>query len=553
MSSASLRLRSGRFVFAAAASLMTACSSSDDLSESAKAPPVVDTTTPPASSSPIVLEWKPCARAPTSGKSDAECALVDLPRDHASPDGPRLRVAAKRVVPKGPVRAQVFLVDGGPGGSAVNAFAALGKQLLARGDVAVYAVDHRGMGGSTPLDCVEQQRATSEGGESITEEEWAPCIEELRAREKDNLPFLTTTQSMEDVAWMIERTRTPGVPVMVYGGSYGTYATIRYMKLHPEQADGIILEGISPPGRNFDPYDVEMDGAARELFARCSSDASCRAHFTDDPWRLAGEVVNSFDRGHCPKLGLDGDGARTFLGNFTFYSPLRDYLPMLVYRLQRCEPRDIEVLVHFYETYARLSGSVGKALLGNESRGALAFQDGRHVTDGAFFHVAISEMWHTTSPPPPASQVLADWRKLTMSTGLTLRIAKLQPAWPAYARGPEVDDVLPKFDRPMLMLQGALDAATAVAPARLLRDAYRAPGQTWAEFPNGAHQIVSATPTADGQDCGRSLLYGFVDSFAGNPRSALDTSCARDAAPLHFDGTPENNPPLLGVADAWDD
>lgn len=544
MSSASLRSRSGRFVFAAATSLITACSSSDDLSVSAKAPPVVDTTTPPASSSPIVLDWKPCARAPTSGKSDAECALVDLPRDHASPEGPRLRIAAKRVVPARPLRAQVFLVDGGPGGSAVNAFVALGKQLLDRGDVAVYAVDHRGMGGSTPLDCLEQQRATSEGGASITDEEWAPCIAELRSREKENLPYLSTTQSMEDVAWMIERTRTPGVPVIVYGGSYGTYATIRYMKLHPEQADGIILEGISPPGRNFDPYDIEMDGAARELFARCTTDASCRAHFTEDPWKVAGDVVASFDRGHCPKLGLDGDGARVFLGNFTFYSPLRDYLPMLVYRLQRCEPRDVEVLVHLYQAYAKLTGNVGKGL---------AFQDGRHVTDGAFFHVAISEMWHTTSPPPPASQVLADWRKLTMSTGLTLRIAKLQPAWPAYERGPEVDDVLPKFDRPMLMLQGALDAATAVAPARLLRDAYRAPGQTWAELPNGAHQIVSASPMPDGSDCGRSLLYRFVDSFAGNPRSVLDTSCTSTAAPLLFDGTPENNPPLLGVSDAWND
>jgi hypothetical protein len=64
-------------------------------------------------------------------------------------------------------------------------------------------------------------------------------------------------------------------------------------------------------------------------------------------------------------------------------------------------------------------------------------------------------------------------REGTMSTGLTVKIASLQSRWPIYTRGPEVDAELPPFDRPMLMLQGGLDAATTIEPARRLATAYR--------------------------------------------------------------------------------
>src|SRR5690606_31913784 len=135
-------------------------------------------------------------------------------------------------------------------------------------------------------------------------------------------------------------------------------------------------------------------------------------------------------------------------------------------------------------------------------RGPQAFHDGL-TNQALFFHVALSEMWHRTGSLPPPADVLAAFREGVMSTGLTVRLANMQSRWPVYPRGPEVDDTLPAFDKPILMLQGGLDAATAVGPARRLRDAYRAPGQTWVEFPTGAHQIVEGTPMTSGGDCGR--------------------------------------------------
>jgi hypothetical protein len=179
----------------------------------------------------------------------------------------------------------------------------------------------------------------------------------------------------------------------------------------------------------------------------------------------------------------------------------------------------------------------------------MQLNDGYRNTDPLFFHVALSEMWHRSGAPPTETQALTEWRKLTMSTGLTTRIARRHAmSWPVYARGPEVTDNLPAFDRPLLMLQGTFDAATTFAPAATLRDFYKGPNQTFVEFPRGAHQIVGATPTTLGNDCGEHVLFQFLD----NPDKPIDTSCTSDMPPLFLSGTAQVNNYFFGTVDGWE-
>lgn len=488
------------------------------------------------------IEWSACDLA-ANKHGGAECASVDVPLDYTKPDGPKVTLGLKRVLPSsGKVTAHVWLVDGGPGGSITNGFTGLGRSLLDRDGIAVYGVDHRGVGASHPLLCPNEEAKTSAGGPSITDAEWPACVADLAAREAAVLPHFTTSNAMRDLAHVIERAREPGAKVIVFGGSYGTYATLRYMKLFPDQADGVILEGIVSPGTNFDTYDVDMNGAAKDLFDTCKADPSCAAHFSGDPWAEAGAVVASFGAGHCPVLNLDADGARYLLGGYLFYSPIREYLPALVTRMKRCAPSDVTAIVKFYQALAASMGASTGAV-----PGGFATVDPRRSNRATLYHVALSEMWHWEAKPTVAS-VLATWREGTMSTGLTVQLAERQDTWPVYSRGPEVDAAFPPWKKPLLMLQGGLDAATPIAQARRARAAYSGPAQTWMEFPQGAHTIMDAVPTTDGDDCARIGVLQFV----ANPGSALDTSCLQKLAPINFDGTPSVNQFLLGTANAWE-
>jgi pimeloyl-ACP methyl ester carboxylesterase len=478
----------------------------------------------------IPIAWSPCELTP--GQPGAECALVEVPLRYEQLDAGSIQVGLKRVVPASSPKAQVWLVEGGPGGSGVNALAANARSLLtARDDIELYAIDHRGVGGSVPLDCPIEESASSEWGEAISEAEWPACLDHLMSSLGDSLNALTTANSARDLGTVIERVRKPGVSVFVYGISYGSYETLTYLKLFPQQPTGVILEGINPLRRHFELYDAQMNDTAKELMALCAQDSECSARLGADPWTTAASVVESFDSGHCPMLGLDSDGARAFLGSYLAVAPVRDYIPILVYRMRRCAANDVDAIAKFYQTLATLG---------------LSFNDGKAVTLPAFFHVALSEMWHREGLPNP-TDVTQAWRQTVMSTGLSVAIAQRQSAWPVYPRE-SADVSLPEYGGPLLMVHGRLDAAASIASAAELRDFYRAPNQTWAEFPYGAHAVYGTTPIADGNDCGERLVFQFID----HPTEPLDTSCLSQTLSPGFSGSAALNQKLLGVSTGWD-
>jgi pimeloyl-ACP methyl ester carboxylesterase len=319
--------------------------------------------------------------------------------------------------------------------------------------------------------------------------------------------------------------------VFVYGISYGSYEVLRYLKYFPQQPTGVIVEGIVPEGFRFEDYDRNTDRRAQDLFALCHQDPVCGARLGPDPWATAASVVRSFDSGHCAGLGLDAAGARAFLGSYLAVWPFRDYAPLLVYRMQRCNAADVAAIGHFYSTLASFG---------------LSFNDGKAVTEPAFYHVALSEMWHWDGLPTVAS-VEADWDKTVMSSGIAVRLAQRQADWPTYPRT-GLDGALPAYDGPLLMLQGRLDAAAAVEGARRLQSTYVAPQQTWAEFPYGAHAVYTGTPTTSGKDCGEQIVFQFLD----DPAAPIDLACIGDTAAPEFSGTPSLNLKTLGVEDGWD-
>ncbi|MEJ6395995.1 alpha/beta hydrolase [Gymnodinialimonas sp. 2305UL16-5] len=466
--------------------------------------------------------WAVCDWSTGTGDREAECAFVTVPLEHGASLSERYRLLVKRRGASAPLQAQVWLVSGGPGDAATANMERLSGGIHQdRPDIALYAVDHRGTGGSERLDCPGLAGSATSIQTGVAEVE--ACGAELHARLGDRLSHVTLTASAHDLAALITANREPGVPVFVYGGSYGTIVIQRYLELYPNQPDGVIMEALAT-GRFLDGYDASFERTGRNLLRRCAVDPACADRFDGDPWDIAQRAVASLDNGSCTALGASSADARLLFGSMLFSAPVRDLIPAAVLRLNRCRPEDVSAL---------------NTLAGRLTELAVS-DDGSSDVLGA--HVFLSE----TQPPRDRSYtLLQDLAGYTMATGLEAHISRIE-AWPR-TQGQGVPLTPPPYDGPLLMLQGALDAPTPLSRANLLRDTYRGPSQVWAEFPDGSHQLTGATPMLNGDDCARRIRIQFLD----NPFTPPDLGCIAQVMPPAWEGSDALNLFLFGNANAW--
>ncbi len=493
-------------------------------------------------------DWAPCAWVPGQDGA-AECATAALPMDYAEPDGDILEVLVKRL-PGEPGAGQHWVLHGGPGGSALDeAYYMVFDLPDDFPERSFYAVDHRGIGGSGRLACPDQEAPGSDGGEAVTDAEWDDCVASLQAQWGDALDHVTTTDSARDLATLIQHLRVDDEPVTVWGGSYGTYLAQRYLQVAPDQPTAVILEGISAPGQGFHEYDSSMDRAGQKLMGLCAATPSCAAHFDGDPWAVAEDTIRATDEGHCASLGTDSDFWRAFLGALLFYDKVRDLVPAVVFRLDRCSAGDVDAIVTlYYALYGSARAPGAPELPPWPGLAPRAGNDGQGFSYQLFNHVALSEMWDPAVAGSPA-ELLEQWRSYTMSTGLEATLAhSAELGWPTFPVDGYHGELAP-YDGPLLMLEGGLDAATAPEHLDGVIAHYTGPTQIYALFPEGAHGVTWASPTEDGGDC----AYELIAQVVGDPDTPPDTGCLDHLVGVQFDGYVEYNEYLLGTPDAWDD
>jgi len=498
-------------------------------------------------------DWESCALIPGEGSSGAECAEAWMPMDYGDPDGEQLPVLVKRLRGSDDPSGQLWLLHGGPGASALDDMAYMAHGVPdARPDLTVYAVDHRGIGGSGRLGCPDQEDPDSDWGESISDAEWADCIYAITEQWGDGLDQITTSNSARDLGTLIHHLDGGDDEIFVYGGSYGTYLAQRYLQIFPDQPDGVVIDGISPPGQGFMEYDLGMEITGENMMDACAADPSCAAHFEGDPWTTAQDVVASLDHGHCAALGADSGTLRYLFGALLMYDKVRDLVPAVVHRLERCDDADIEAIVNLWYTYFGVLGETAatRRLLPRRPEPRFIGQagnDGNGYSHPLFFHIATSDMWDPETGPS-YEEAVAAWETYTMATGLTGWVAEMVPRWPSFPHDEYVGG-FSDYTGPLLMLQGGLDPATPVEFADVVGEHYTADAQTWALFPQGAHGLITGSLLPSGDNCGELLYMAFLD----DPAAELDTSCIGQTLGVQFDGYPEYTHYFLGTPDAWGD
>lgn len=239
------------------------------------------------------LAFESCALGGTGGVEavEAQCATVQVPENHAEPDGRQIELAVAWIPASGEGEPDpVFMIAGGPGQSALESYPMLhGAFRDARRNRHVLLVDARGTGGSHPLSCKDE-----EGDNAFTDEE-DPTAEAARAfaercldqlDDDSDLRFYTTTDHVQDLDAVRALVGAPRVNLI--GISYGTRVAQQYAARYPEHTRTVTLDSVVPNDLALGgEHARNLEDALSEQFARCRADKACLANLGDPAENLA--------------------------------------------------------------------------------------------------------------------------------------------------------------------------------------------------------------------------------------------------------------------------
>ncbi|MEG8275816.1 alpha/beta hydrolase [Streptomyces sp. AHA2] len=241
------------------------------------------------------VRWLPCDQvlkpAPPLDPDIADCAVRQVPRDHARPDGDTVGVVMLRHRATDPARrlGTLFVNPGGPGQSglhfAYRAETFLTPEVLARYDVIGF--DPRGVGQSAAVRCFTSQEEADAAlaGKRETPLTPAETAATLRAERAYTdscartagplLPHLTTADVARDLDLL---RRGVGAERLNFAGySYGSQIGATYANLFPRNTGALVLDGnIDPLLRMTDgvEYDRQRAVAAEEVLTALLRDCA---------------------------------------------------------------------------------------------------------------------------------------------------------------------------------------------------------------------------------------------------------------------------------------
>lgn len=222
------------------------------------------------------LPLEDCALASPIGRQvDAQCGTLTVPEDRTNPGGRQidLHIAVIPAISRSPAPDPIFLLAGGPGQSAIEAFPATFALLFnIHQDRDIVLVDQRGTGKSNPLRCLDPE------AEVLTDEEALAILKDCPKSLDADVRFYTTEIAMTDLDEV--RAAFGYETINLYGASYGTRAALTYLRMYPDRVRTVTLDSVVDP--SFVMFmDSAEDGqeALAQFFARCEADEACAQTF----------------------------------------------------------------------------------------------------------------------------------------------------------------------------------------------------------------------------------------------------------------------------------
>jgi pimeloyl-ACP methyl ester carboxylesterase len=435
----------------------------------------------------IRLRWKPY------GKDSLECARLRVPLDYGHPSAASIQVTVvRRPADDHANLGPLFVNPGGPGISAISSLRdsiiLLPPEVLQKFDLV--AVDPRGVGQSTPVDCADdlgplfdpQLAGAPAAARDDAVEQVARLVQHCRERSGPILDHVDTVSAARDM----DRVRAAlGAEQLSYlGYSYGTYLGTVYADLFPTHVRAAVLDGAVDPR---EPTDVDIDAEAqsfRDALDLALDDCGRRP---ECPFHAGGDAQGAYDR-----LMQRLETAPLTVGRSRMGRTLAEIgVVEALYEGQVGWPRLMDALAH-------ADAGDGRALLDQADAYTGRRPDGSYSDElEAHFAVACTDS--------PTQLTAADARRDARELGdhparfdpVTLAFELPCAFWPAHrheartgmhARGSPYILVVNSEGDPVTPLQNAEALVSALDKATLLR----APGSAHTSFGRGDDCIDEA-------------------------------------------------------------
>jgi len=334
-----------------------ACSSGNqkaDLAPSTKSK--ASSTTAPSAAS---IDWQDCG-------DGYECGTVEVPRDHAQPDGPTIEVAVGRLAAEDPEQriGSLVLNPGGPGVPGVSTLRDLAPSLPDEigQKFDLVAWDPRGTGETIPVHCeVDMDEVVAVDPSPDDAAERKRLVEVAREQadgcEKasgDVLPYVSSEQTVQD----LEAVRVAlGEGKLNYlGYSYGTYLGARYAERYPTKIRTMVLDSAVDPSLTASDVGIEQAEGFEANFETfldwCANNRDCAIYNDGDPGAFYDDLAKRVDA-----QPIDGGGGRTLgSGEFSYAVAQAGYYGKPVYQdlataLADAADGDPDVLLQFADLY----------------------------------------------------------------------------------------------------------------------------------------------------------------------------------------------------------
>jgi pimeloyl-ACP methyl ester carboxylesterase len=444
---------------------------------------------------------------------NVQCGYLTVLENRAKPDGRRIRIFVMRApaVSATPAPDPIVYLSGGPGGAGsfeVASMVALGLNA----DRDVIFVDQRGTHHAEPrLACPgwEQLMYDAVGrpfaADSTTTADSAAiaaCRDQLAASGVD-LAAYNTTENAADIAELrvalgIDRWN-------VYGVSYGSKLALTLLRNHPQGIRSVVLDSVSPPTNNIvETWWSAPASSFAGIFAACAAQPTCAAaHPNLEADFMA--TVKRLDRTPAVTRVKDESGALVTVNvdGFAFAYTLImttergdvSGIPKMIADTARGDPRGVAA------AYLALRGPQDLVGLGGMGLALTVFcaEHANLTTEAATLAKAKAAL-----PAFPERVLRVQPKQGRLFTECPIwNVGKATPS----ASAPIVSDL------PVLVLEGAFDAATAPAWVGLITpDLARAQVVT---FPFTGHSVLGKST------CARAIMAAFLDA----PTKPVDGAC----------------------------
>ncbi|WP_067657345.1 alpha/beta hydrolase [Nocardia harenae] len=245
------------------------------------------------------LTFGPCTGYATTAADDQaitgnpalRCARLEVPLDHADPDGRTLSIAVLKAPARGERIGSLLLNPGGPGGPGMS-MAAVGAQTLAQSPVTerfdLIGFDPRGVGASTPaVDCftdaeIDAGQATTSvliGPKKLTADDTRRLVERC-AEGSGGMEVLAHVGTRDAVRDMdILRAALGDEKLSFLGQSYGTRLGAVYAETFPERVRAVVLDSAIDPRLGTDERRITQYTGFQRSFeamaAACAATPDC--------------------------------------------------------------------------------------------------------------------------------------------------------------------------------------------------------------------------------------------------------------------------------------